>query len=81
MPISAQREVARTVLVPGLLGALHVNRRPPGSAHLHVPAPDRVTWIRDNPNPDTTDADGDGGDPVVGPATFTARNLLRQGRR
>jgi DNA invertase Pin-like site-specific DNA recombinase len=70
MPISAQREVARTLLTPSLLGALHVNRRPAGSAHLHVPAPDRVAWIRDNttPNPSTH------GDAVVGAATFVARS-------
>jgi hypothetical protein len=75
MPISAQREVARTLLTPGLLGALHVNRRPAGSAHLHVPAPDRVTWIRD-PHPDTTggtDIIGDiTGDGVLGSTAFTA---------
>lgn len=54
MPVSARREVARTLLVPTLLGALHVNRRPPGRRNTHVPVPDRVTWIRDTDH-DTAD--------------------------
>jgi site-specific DNA recombinase len=56
MPVSARREVARTLLVPTLLGALHVNRRPPGRRNIHVPVPDRVTWVRDT-DPDTADPD------------------------
>ena len=72
MPVSARRDVARTILTPSLLGALHLDRRPPGRRNVHVPVPDRVTWIRDDDS-DTPAA--------VQAMTPTAKELPSQGRR
>jgi site-specific DNA recombinase len=68
MPVSARREVARTLLVPTLLGALHVNRRPPGRRNTHVPVPDRVTWIRDTNPADATGPEAEAADQPGDPA-------------
>lgn len=45
--MSTKRAVARILLSPGLLGELHVRRRPEGRRNKHVPVHERVEWRRE----------------------------------